>query len=180
MTHERRNMNENNSNDLQTIITQVIEEMKSEQGGKFDPNKINLAEMGRRTGLTRVQLRRIKANGFLVVPHALTGRKAASTIISGYTGVIEDLLKKNVSNFEVILERIQEQGHMLGKHDLFAVVLSLKYLISNDDFKDFKCGLARLIKRVLKQCPHITRTQLLKEMGFPENWEKINRYKLFM
>jgi len=71
-------------------------------------------------------------------------------------------------------------SYMLGKHDLFAVVLSLKYLISNDDFKDFKCGLARLIKRVLKQCPHITRTQLLKEMGFPENWEKINRYKLFM
>ena len=33
MPHERRNMNENNSNDLQTIITQVIEEMKSEQGG---------------------------------------------------------------------------------------------------------------------------------------------------
>ena len=31
MHHERRNMNENNSNDLQTIITQVIEEMKSEQ-----------------------------------------------------------------------------------------------------------------------------------------------------
>ena len=28
MHHERRNMNENNSNDLQTIITQVIEEMK--------------------------------------------------------------------------------------------------------------------------------------------------------
>lgn len=104
-------MNENNSNDLQTIITQVIEEMKSEQGDKFDPNKINLAEMGRRTGLTRAQLRRIKANGFLVVPHALTGRKAASTIISGYTGVIDDLLKKNVSNSEVILERIQEQGY---------------------------------------------------------------------
>ena len=104
-------MNENNSNDLQTIITQVIEEMKSEQGDKFDPNKINLAEMGRRTGLTRAQLRRIKANGFLVVPHALTGRKAAFTIISGYTGVIDYLLKKNVSNSEVILERIQEQGY---------------------------------------------------------------------
>lgn len=104
-------MNENKSNDLQTIITQVIEEMKSEQGDKFDLNKINLAEMERRTGLTRAQLRRIKANGFLVVPHALTGRKATSTIISGYTGVIDDLLKKNVSNSEVILERIQEQGY---------------------------------------------------------------------
>ena len=28
MHHESRNMNENKSNDLQTIITQVIEEMK--------------------------------------------------------------------------------------------------------------------------------------------------------
>ena len=64
MHHERRNMNENNSNDLQTIITQVIEEMKSEQGDKFDINRINLAEMERRTGMTRAQLRRLKKNGF--------------------------------------------------------------------------------------------------------------------
>lgn len=103
-------MNENNSNDLQTIITQVIEEMKSEQGDKFDINRINLAEMERRTGMTRAQLRRLKKNDFQITPHALTGRKADTTIISGYTGVIDDLLKKGVSNSEVILERIQEQG----------------------------------------------------------------------
>ena len=42
MHHERRNMNENSSNDLYFIITQAIEEMKSEQGNKFDLNKINL------------------------------------------------------------------------------------------------------------------------------------------
>ena len=90
MHHERRNMNENNSNDLQTIITQVIEEMKSEQGDKFDINRINLAEMERRTGMTRAQLRRLKKNDFQITPHALTGRKADTTIISGYTGVIDD------------------------------------------------------------------------------------------
>ena len=94
MHHERRNMNENNSNGLQTIITQVIEEMKSEQGDKFDINRINLAEMERRTGMTRAQLRRLKKNDFQITPHALTGRKADTTIISGYTGVIDDLLKK--------------------------------------------------------------------------------------
>ena len=88
MHHERRNMNENNSNGLQTIITQVIEEMKSEQGDKFDINRINLAEMERRTGMTRAQLRRLKKNDFQITPHALTGRKADTTIISGYTGVI--------------------------------------------------------------------------------------------
>lgn len=104
-------MNENKSNDLQSIITQVIDEMKLEQGNKFNPDKINLAELERRTGLTRAQLRRLKKNGFQVMPHALTGRKADVTIISGYTGVIDDLLQKGVSNSEVILERIQEQGY---------------------------------------------------------------------
>ena len=103
-------MNENKSNDLQSIITQAIEEMKSEQGSTFDLNKINLAELGRRTGLSRAQLRRLKKNDFRVTPHALTGRKANTTIISGYSGVIDDLLQKSVTNSEVILERIQEIG----------------------------------------------------------------------
>ena len=67
---------------------------------------------------------------------------------------------------------------MLGKHDLFAVVLALRYLINNDEFKAFKRSLVQLIGQVLKQCPHITQEKLLKEMGFPENWEKICRYKL--
>lgn len=103
-------MNENNSNDLQSIITQAIEEMKSEQGSTFDLNKINLAELGRRTGLSRAQLRRLKKNEFQVTPHALTGRKADTTIISGYSGVVDDLLQKGVTNSEVILERIKELG----------------------------------------------------------------------
>lgn len=94
MYHER-NMNENNSNDLQTIITQAIEEMKSEQGHKFDLNKINLAELERRTGMTRAQLRRLQKNGSQITPHALTGRKADTTIISGYTGIIDAVQVNN-------------------------------------------------------------------------------------
>lgn len=45
------------------------------------------------------------------ISHALKGRKADTTIISGYTGVIDDLLRKSVVNSEVILDRIQEQGY---------------------------------------------------------------------
>ena len=74
---------------------------------------------------------------------------------------------------------LKKGSYTLGKHDLFAVVLSLRYLINNDDFKSFKRSLSQLIKRVLKQCPHLTQAQLLKQMGFPENWEKICRYKLY-
>ena len=68
-------------------------------------------------------------------------------------------------------------NYQYGKQDLFAVVIALRYLISPRDFKEFKSGLTKLINKVLKQCPHLTCDQLLTEMGFPENWEKIMRYK---
>ena len=46
-------MNERkNSNDLQEIIAQVLNEMKSELGNQFDISTINLAELERRTGLS--------------------------------------------------------------------------------------------------------------------------------
>lgn len=76
------------------------------------------------------------------------------------------------------LQITQKNGsYLYGKQDLFAVVIALRYLISNEDFKTFKSSLSKHISKVLKQCPHLTRERLLKEMGFPENWEKIMRYK---
>lgn len=64
-----------------------------------------------------------------------------------------------------------------GKKDLFAVVIALRYLISDTEFKTFRRNLALLTQNVLKECPHLTEDQLLKKMGFPENWAKITRYK---
>lgn len=55
-----------NSNDLQKIITQAIEEIKNEQGDSFDLQKINLAELSRRTNISRSKHRRLKKNGFNV------------------------------------------------------------------------------------------------------------------
>ena len=58
-------MNKHNGNDLYIeIIAQAIEEMKEVQGESFSLENVNLAELERRTGITRVRLRRIKANGF--------------------------------------------------------------------------------------------------------------------
>ncbi len=76
------------------------------------------------------------------------------------------------------MQIIQKNGtYLYGKQDLFAVVIALRYLISNEDFKIFKAGLSKLINKVLKQCPHLTEERLLKEMGFPKNWSRITRYK---
>lgn len=71
----------------------------------------------------------------------------------------------------------KNNNYLLGKQDLFAVVISLRYLINSEDFKIFKSTLNKLIAKVLKQCPHLSRKHLLKEMGFPENWDNITRYK---
>ena len=69
-------MKENN-NDSTEIIAQVLNEMKEELGDKFDINKINLAEVSRRTGISRAKLRLIQKNGFVIKPHGLTGRHSA-------------------------------------------------------------------------------------------------------
>lgn len=65
----------------------------------------------------------------------------------------------------------------LGKHDLFAVVIALRYLINTEEFKTFKNLLSRNIRSVLDKCPHITEQQLYKNMGFPSNWKNIMRYR---
>ncbi len=103
-----------NSNDLQEILSQAIEQMKHEAGEKFDPQKINLAELGRRTGISRGKLRRYQKDGFVIKPHARTGSKAAVTVLTGYTGMLDGLLKKNVTNAVVCFEKIQALGYKGG------------------------------------------------------------------
>ena len=82
-------MKESKSNGLEDIISQAIEEMKSEQGNNFSLGKINLAELGRRTGVSRAKLRRLKENNFSFKPHALEGRKVPQTVLFGYTAILD-------------------------------------------------------------------------------------------
>ena len=85
-------MKEVNGNGLDHIVSQAIEEMKHEQGDNFSLEKINLAELGRRTGLTRAKLRKLKRDGFVVKPHGLLGRKASQTVLTGYTVILDNSL----------------------------------------------------------------------------------------
>ena len=63
-------MNERIGNDLcSDIITQAINEMKESLGEAFSMENINLAELERRTGITRSRLRRLQKNGFKDLPH---------------------------------------------------------------------------------------------------------------
>ena len=102
----------NLSNDSMTILTQVLEEMKQEKGNEFDLRKVNLAELERRTGISRKKLRNLKKNGFKEKPDGRKGRKnKAGTVLSGYAGVLDDFLRNGVKNSVVIFEKLKELGY---------------------------------------------------------------------
>ena len=103
------------SNDPQAILTQAIEQMKIELGDKFDIKIVNLAELERRTGISRSRLRRYKKDGFIIKPHGRTGMKAEVTVLTGYTGFLDDLLRRNVTNAAVCFERLREHGYTGGQ-----------------------------------------------------------------
>lgn len=71
---------------MSPVVAKAIEQMMAEQGDKFSLEKVNLAELKRRTGISRARLRRMKEHGFEDTEHAAKGRKASTTLLSGYTG----------------------------------------------------------------------------------------------
>ncbi len=79
---------------MNPAVAEAIKQMMAEQGDKFSLEKINLADLGRRTGISRAKLRRMKVHDFEDVQHALKGRKATTTLLSGYesSGVEQALL----------------------------------------------------------------------------------------
>ena len=130
MHHERRIMHEGaKSNDLQEIITQAIEDIKHELGNKFDPDHINLAELERKTGLSRSKLRTLQNNGFVVKPHGRTGIKSETTVLSGFTGVVDEFLRKGVKNSEVIYPMISDLGYEGSKSTLKKYITDHKDLL---------------------------------------------------
>lgn len=116
-------------NDLTEIITQALNELKSEQGNNFNLDKVNLAELERRTGISRGKLRRLKSNGFVDKPHALTGRTSENSILKGFTGIIDALLMKGVSNATVCHDRLRENGFTGGLTTVKNYISSHKHLI---------------------------------------------------
>ena len=106
-------MNERHD-DLREIIDAALREMAAEEGDGFDPQACNLAEFCRRTGLTRSRARTIRAHGFRALPHGNSGRRAAPGVLAGHTGLVDDLLRKGVTNSQVIFERLLGQGYAGG------------------------------------------------------------------
>ena len=89
----------------------TLQKMKEKAGDKFDINEVNLAELQRLTGISRKKLRKLETDGFIVKPHGLTGRKKEHTVLSGFTGMIDALLMKGVTNSGTIKDQLDEAGY---------------------------------------------------------------------
>ena len=122
-------MNDQERNDLQITISHTLQEMKAEAGNSFDIEKVNLAELERRTGISRKKLRKLKKDRFVVRPHGLQGVKKEHTVLSGFTGIIDALLKKGVTNSSAIKERLDEAGYAGGQTQIKEYIASHKDLI---------------------------------------------------
>ena len=122
-------MNEDERNSLQEIITQALEQMKQEQGKDFDLSRVNLAELSRRTNISSGRLRKIKDDGFKVKPNGHTGRLKKHTVLSGYAGVVDSFLMKNVKNSNTIYAALQAVGYTGGKTQLKDYIRNHRYLL---------------------------------------------------
>ena len=70
-------MSSNEIDNLNETIAQALQQMKAEQGDTFSLKKVNLAELSRRTGISRKRLRNAKKHGFRILVHGTQAGKKA-------------------------------------------------------------------------------------------------------
>lgn len=63
--------------------------------------------------------------------------------------------------------------YVYGKNDLFALLISLKLLLPEDEFRALFYNLKHCLRT------HLLREGILEKMGFPENWGRILRIKKY-
>ena len=99
------------SNGLKNIISQAIEEIKAEQGESFSLENINLAELQRRTGVSRGKLRTLKNNHFQFIT-ATRRLDPTVSVLYGFTDFLDNLLRQGISSATICTRRLTEIGYL--------------------------------------------------------------------
>ena len=110
----RRILSSNEIDNLNETVSLALQQMKAERGDKFSLKKVNLAELFRRTGISRKRLRMQRRTDSGSSPIGTQAGKKGNTVLTGYTVIIDNLLLKGATNSNVILERLQENGYKGG------------------------------------------------------------------
>lgn len=67
--------------------------------------------------------------------------------------------------------------YIYGKHDLFSLVVMFCYLLPEQDFRKFLLSLSNIFNHYFDGKMFLSKKDIYKLMGFPENWSKIALYK---
>lgn len=116
------------SNGLQHIISQALEEMKAEQGETFSFETVNLAELERRTGVTRSRLRTLK-NKHFVFETAHRVKDPSVSVLFGFTDTLDEMLRNGVSSAAVCTRRLTKMGFAGSESTVRRYIKSHKDLI---------------------------------------------------
>jgi abortive infection bacteriophage resistance protein len=72
------------------------------------------------------------------------------------------------------IEKDMNGNYKKGKRDLFAALIALKRLLSNNDYKRMSKEIYRAIGNLNKKLVILKQEDVLNEMGFPSNWRDLN------
>jgi abortive infection bacteriophage resistance protein len=93
----------------------------------------------------------------------------------------EDILYENRTQkliddtiYHKLLNIKEEDGYYLqGKNDLFALIIIMKQMLNNEDFKNMSVELDNIIETLNFNLRTISINKVLNRMGFPVNWKNI-------
>lgn len=105
------------------------------------------------------------------------------SILANYRNVCahEDILYENktqrtINNtvYHILLNIPRQDGEYIqGKNDLFALLIILRQILSNDDVKNLILELSKIIDNLKMNLHTISIDAVLDRMGFPSNWKEI-------
>ena len=67
--------------------------------------------------------------------------------------------------------------YIYGKNDVFALIIIMKYMLQDEEFKNLHYEIKRNIDNLNMNLKSISIDKVLDRMGFPLNWEKLVEYK---
>lgn len=79
----------------------------------------------------------------------------------------------NLSAHKALNIMTKGDAYVSGIQDLFSVVISFKYLLSDEDFGKFKNSLASTIDYYIENTSALSENNILNAMGFPQNWKQV-------
>jgi len=75
----------------------------------------------------------------------------------------------------------QDKGHYInGRNDLFGAVIILRYLLSAKEYRRFISELNGAINKLSSKLVTISIDEILKIMGFPQNWKNIKTKSIML